>query len=108
MASEAVLQVKQAEEQGKELIRRSAEQSKQIVSDAHREAQNRRRNIIGDADKQRVQLISAASGEAARDAETLERNGCVEREKLLSPAPIRRSQAVNRIVERIVSVNGNH
>lgn len=108
MAAEAVLKVKEAEDQAKEIIRAANENARSMLSSAEKDAAKQNKAILDEAARGRLELIAASTEKAERDCESLVADGIREREALLSPDQSKFKSAVQLIVERIVSGDGNH
>jgi vacuolar-type H+-ATPase subunit H len=108
LAVEAVLKVKEAEDQGKELLRAANDAARSILQNAEKEAAGQKKSILDAAARERKTLVEAAISQAEWDSGPLVTAGAQERERLLSPEPAKFEGAVNLIVERIVSGDGDH
>ena len=108
MAAQAVLRINEAEEAGREILRKAGEQARQVTSAADKEAGDRARNMVSEAQKAKQVMIDAAKQKAETDSEELLAGGRAERDKLLSPEPVKRRDAINFVIERVVGGNGNH
>lgn len=104
MAAQAVLRIKDAEDAGKELVRRANEQARQIMSDAAKESDRRCKEILDEAQKKRLQMMKNAEETAENDCGELIARGENERDSILSPPRERLDKAVELITERIVRV----
>lgn len=107
MAADAVNKIRETEEQGRLAVRRAADEAKQIVAAAGKEADERRQAILRDAASQRDSMIQEARNKAQQTCKTIEDEGNADRQKLLSPDPDKLDSAVKFVMERIVSVRGN-
>jgi V/A-type H+-transporting ATPase subunit G/H len=108
LAVEAVLKVKEAEEQSREILRAASDAARAILLNAEKEAARQKRSILDAAADERKALVEAAVSQAEWDAGPLVAEGAKDRELLLSPDTGKFEGAVNLIVERIVSGDGDH
>jgi V/A-type H+-transporting ATPase subunit G/H len=108
LAVEAVLKVKEAEEQSREILRTANDAARSILLNAEKEAARQKKSILDAAADERKTLVEAAVSQAEWDSGPLVTEGAQERERLLSPDTGKFEGAVNLIVERIVSGDGDH
>ena len=106
MAAEAILKIKDAEDQAAELIKKAQEATKNLIADAQLEGEKQYKAIVSGAREQASQLVSEAVFAAEKNAAQELLKGNEEKEKILSPAPAKLAQAVQLVIERVVS-NGN-
>lgn len=106
MAAEAVLKVKQAEEQGNELVRKANEEAKELIRKAEADGLTRQKGIITEASRMKAEMIAAANQKAVQGCAGLLSEGEAQRQRILNPEPQRFEQAVQIVIERIVNVNG--
>lgn len=107
MAAEAVYQIKQTEDQGRETVRKAGDTAKQIVADAKKKGEEHRKTVLEDAMRQRETIIRAAVERANKECEAIVKQGAVQRESLMNPESSKLESAIQLVMERIVSVNGN-
>lgn len=104
MASEAILAIKKAEDEGKEIIKQATEEAKKIAASYAKNLQEQKDSIMVRARHTRESMVNEAAEKAQRDCEELERQGKAEKETILSPDDKKLEQAIKFITERIVSV----
>ena len=107
MAAEAVLRVREVELKSKETITKATEQARRITAEADKKAQERKKEILRQARATRQEVIDAATKKAEQESADLTQQGNAERDRLLTPDPAKEQEAINFIIERIVSVNGD-
>lgn len=103
MAQEAVFRVKEAEDQGKELIRKATEEARHISSSYARNAMEQKEAIMVKANHAREETIRKAVQKAEADCEALMKSGSSEKNAILNPGADKLKKAVRFITERIVS-----
>jgi len=108
LAAEAVLRINEAEEQGREILRKASDRARQITSGAEKEAKDKAKNMIAEAQKTRQAMIDAARQEAEKGSQELLAGGEAERNRLLSLEPARRRDAIDFVMKKVVGDNGNH
>lgn len=106
MAAEAVLKVKQAEEQGNEMVRKANDEAKELIRKAEADGLTRQKGIIAEANRMKEEMIAAANHKAVQGCADLLSEGEAQRQRILNPEPQRFEQAVQIVIERIVNVNG--
>lgn len=106
MAAEAVLKVKQAEEQASEIVRRASDEAKELIRKAETEGRTRQKEVIAEANRMKAEMIDRAGKAAVSGCSDLLREGEAQKQKILNPEPQRFEQAVQIVIERIVNVNG--
>lgn len=107
MAAEAVLKVKQAEEQASELVRKANDEAKELIRKAEADGLSRQKAVIMEANRQKAEMIEQANLRAVQGCADLLREGESQRQQILNPEPQKFEQAVQIVIERIVNVNGN-
>lgn len=107
LAADAVLKVKEAEDNGSEVIKRANEVSKDILKNAEADAQKKCKAILDEAYRMKAEIIEAASKKAAEECNGLILKGDEEKEKVLHPDKAKFDRASDLIVERIVNLNGH-
>jgi vacuolar-type H+-ATPase subunit H len=107
LAAEAVFKIKEAEDQGKELVRKAGDEARQLVADAKRDGGESKKSILADAAREKKDLMDAAVRRADKRCEAIVSEGAAEREKLLAPPGEKLSSAIKLVMERIVSTNGD-
>lgn len=104
MAAEAVLKIKEAEDRGRELIRKAGEEARQIALSYERNSAEQRNTILVKAKNTKAEIIDAAVKKAGTECEELERRGDEEKKAILDPGAEKLEQTIKFITERIVSV----
>lgn len=104
MAVEAVIKIKEAEVQGREILRKANDTAWQIIQSAAKESAEKRDAILGEARKVQSRLLDEAAQKAQTECETLGACGASERETILNPGEDKLNRAINFITERIVRV----
>lgn len=103
MAAEAVLKVKEAEEKGSELIRKSNEEAKEIIKRSGFDGEKKRKAIVNEACKTKEKIIEMAVNKAALECSELIKKGSEEKANILNPEKKKFERAVSLVVERIVN-----
>lgn len=104
MAGEAVLKIKETEDRGKELIRASTEEARQIADNYAKNSAEQRDAMLVKAENTKAEIIEAAAKKAGAECEELGKHGALEKEAILNPGAEKLEQAIKFITERIVSV----
>lgn len=107
MAAEALLKVREAEEQGGELVRRANDEAKEMIRKAEADGLTRQKAIIAEANRMKAEMIEQAGRKAVQGCADLLSEGEAQRQRILNPDPQKFEQAVQIVIERIVNVNGN-
>ena len=107
MAIEAIKEIRKVEMQADEMIKKSHEQSKKIISDATNEGEKRYNEIISEAKSVAQEIMNNAEEAGKKEAKIILSEGkgkCAEVSDLTSD---KINDAVNLVIERIVKTNGN-
>lgn len=107
MAAEAILKVKQAEEQASELVRRANDEAKEQIRKAEADGLARQKEIILEANQMKAEMIEQANHKAVQGCADLLSEGEAQRQRILNPDPQKLEQAVQIVIERILNVNGD-
>lgn len=107
MAAEAIGRIKQAEDKGGETIRNAQEAAKEILKSAQKVGGEKKQKILQEAREQYDKLIQKAQEEAETECAPLWSDGKKEMDKILNPEIQLLNRAVGKVVERIVSADGN-
>lgn len=107
MAADAVYKIKETEDKGKASIKKANEEAKQILSAARTESAAKKQEVIDGALQEKAALIQSAVAKANKSCEEINSQGEAERKKLLAPEGGKLDSAIQLVMERIVSVDGN-
>ncbi|MGG5462262.1 V-type ATP synthase subunit H [Clostridium sp. B9] len=107
MAIEAIKEIKKVEMQADEMIKKSHEQSKKIISDATIEGDERYNSIIKEARNAAQEIMNNAEEAGRKEAEIILSEGKGQCTNVSNLTGDRINDAVNLVIERIVKTNGN-
>lgn len=107
MSIEVLQSIKNAETEAEEIIKKSAADARQIVSDAESKSHELLEQLTKDLESKRMNIFSEA--EKTADAEILKKREVIaqECEQIRKKAGEKFDDVVNIIVGRIVKINGN-
>lgn len=107
MATEAIIKVKEAEEQAKKIINNARDDARQILQEAEQLAEESYRKIITAAETEAKKLYDQAIAEGERTAQPILEKGKKEATSIRDFEENQLNRVVENIVERIVNTNGN-
>lgn len=107
MAKEAIEAVKSAEEKAKTLLQEASQASRDSRREAELLAENKFREILNEAEAKAKEIKENALSEGEALAKPIFQKGSEEVKKFSSLTDQDLESAVNIIIERIVSANGD-
>lgn len=107
MAKEAIISVKEAEEQAREMIEKAVQASKASKAEAIQGGEEEYSRIINEAEESARTIKEKALKEGEAASKPILENGISEASKIIDISDEKIDRAVNIIIERIVNANGN-
>lgn len=108
MSLEIIKSVKKAEEQAELIKQRSVEESRQIIADAHSQAQEYEMQSLLQVDEDNKKIITDAQQDAAQEISKLQAKTTEQAQVTKNQAAPQLEHAVDIIVERVVGFHGSH
>ncbi len=107
MAKDAIMSVKEAEGQVKEIIKESEQNAIRSKEETIQYSEDESKRIINEAKESAKALQEEARREGEAASVPILENGSLDAEKIIGINEEKISLAVNIIIERIVNANGN-
>ena len=107
MAKEAVLQIKDAEEQAANVLREATERARAVSDSSVSGAEDMALDIMSKARAKREQILKDAEHEANKQSIPLMEACDEDTRKILNPDKGKFELAVKAVTERIVNIHGN-
>ena len=107
MAKEAIVSVKEAEEQVREMIEEAVQASKRSKAEAIQGGEEEYRKIVNEAEESARIIKEKALKEGEAASKPILENGISEASQIIDISDEKIDKAVNIIIERIVNANGN-
>ena len=107
LAAEAVLRLKEAENDGSELIRQSSDEAREIVRKAEIDCAAKKKAIIAEAEKMKTAIIEATGKKAEAECSELVKAGRSEKERILNPDTAKLEAAVKMVTDKILAHPSN-
>lgn len=107
MAKEAIEKVKEAEVQANVIMQEANQNSRDSKKEAEILADEKYKQIIGEAEKEAKQIQEKALQEGEVESKPILEKGLIEAKKLEEITDQDLNSVVNIIIERIVNANGN-
>ncbi len=107
MAKEAILKIKEAENQSAEILKKASDEARDLLRDAQEKADAKKKANLDGIRKDRAALLEAAEATAKEQCRPIIDAGNAEIQAILHPSNDKVEAAVKLVIERIVNVSGN-
>ena len=107
LAIQAINEIKKAEDRAKELINEALSKKSTMIKDAEKESNQKYESILKSANEESKHIIDTAISEGEKEAQPIYEDGKIQCEQIISIDENKLGKAVNLIIEKVVSVNGN-